>query len=261
MLSSRVSFQNIAQTRFSGQSEAFDHRIPEHNRPRAGRMQAALDVPSAITIRIVFNAVAAAFVNENSVGSMPHSEYRIDVRPKRIVAEPVAGPAGRPIRQVNNDKRSQFRQDDEDQEVNSDKSQYGTSRSQEGPAFWCARDTRGGFAPYGSMQKMQKLVALFDQKISQDQAIQLAPGKRAESVFRSVHDRFAPQIEGRIENHRNAGGLSESLNQIVIERTVLFKDGLHASGAIHVGDCRQRGVVFRLYRRDVEHITQRVLLS
>jgi len=87
-------------------------------------MQVALDVTRAIAIRIVFNAVAAALVNENPVGTMPNSEYRIDVSPKRIVAEPVARPAGRPIRQANDDKRNQFRQNDEDQDVNSDQSQY-----------------------------------------------------------------------------------------------------------------------------------------
>jgi len=77
-------------------------------------MQAALGVTRAVTIRIVFNAVAAALVNENSVGTMPNSEYRIDVSPKRIVAEPVARPARWPIRQVNDDERNQFRQNDED---------------------------------------------------------------------------------------------------------------------------------------------------
>jgi hypothetical protein len=85
-------------------------------------MQVALGVTRAITIRIVFNAVAAAFVNEHSVGTMPNSEYRIDISPKRI--EPVTRPARRPIRQVNNDERNQFRQNGEDEEVNPDQSQY-----------------------------------------------------------------------------------------------------------------------------------------
>src|ERR1700693_2913632 len=67
-------------------------------------------------------------------------------------------------------------------------------------------------------RRCKNLVALFDQKISQNQTIHLAPGKCAESVFWSVHDRFAAQIKGRIENHRNARRLSESLNQLVVQR-------------------------------------------
>jgi len=53
-------------------------------------------------------------------------------------------------------------------------------------------------------------------KFSEHQAIHLAAGERAVGVRRCRYDRLTPQIEGSVEHHRNASGLSEAFDQAVV---------------------------------------------
>src|ERR1700758_1342157 len=58
----------------------------------------------------------------------------------------------------------------------------------------------------------EELGRLFDEEISEDQAIHLAAGERAVGIRRRGHNRFAAQVKRSVEHHGNARGLPEALD-------------------------------------------------
>src|SRR5215469_8577932 len=93
-----------------------------------------------------------------------------------------------------------------------------------------------------------------DEKIPHHEHIHFAPRKGREGFAGGVHDRFPPQIKGGIEQNWHAGGLAETLDQLIVTWTVLAKDRLQPPRTIDVGYCRQSRSMLLSYRHDVQHV-------
>src|SRR5579863_5138231 len=74
-----------------------------------------------------------------------------------------------------------------------------------------------------------RILILFAQHaVAGDQHFDVGTHEAAEGIFRRAHDRFAADVEARIDQYRTAGADIETREKFVIARVGLLVDGLDA---------------------------------
>src|SRR6202453_2350977 len=117
MFPAGVALEDIGEADVGGSGETFDEGIAEHDGAWSGGMDGALNVTGSVTVGVVFDGVAAAFVDKMAVGAVPDSEGGVVVGPEGVVIDVIAGTAGGPFFGMNQDERGEFGQDREDEEI------------------------------------------------------------------------------------------------------------------------------------------------
>jgi hypothetical protein len=98
-------------------------------------MHGTLDITGAVTVGVVFHRVTAALVDKMAVGAVPDSEGGIDVSPEGVVIHAITGLARGPFFRMNQDERSEFGQNGEDEEIDQYESKNGPKLLENGFRF------------------------------------------------------------------------------------------------------------------------------
>ena len=77
------------------------------------------------------------------------------------------------------------------------------------------------------------------------QGIEAGRVERPDGVLGRTNDRLALEVEGRIQNRGNPGGLGEAFDELVVTRICVAKDSLQTAGSVDVRRCPRRGEAHR----------------
>src|SRR5690606_6146510 len=91
------------------------------------------------------------------------------------------------------------------------------------------------------------------------QRVQSRAREGGHRLSRRPHDRLAPQVEGRVQQHRRAPVVAEPPDQAPEARRAVPFDDLHAGRAVHVGDRGQQLPVLLPYLGGEEHVPVQAL--
>src|SRR5262249_30869114 len=104
------------------------------------------------------------------------------------------------------------------------------------------------------------LSGLLNNAVTQHQTVHTTPRKSTECFGRRVDDRLTFEIERRVQHQRDAGCLSESLNQPMIFRADVPVDRLQPTRAVDVRYGRDDFPLVLVHMHDIKHETRWVML-